>query len=233
MASIKFYATEEDAANIGGTLIDHSNGSGLGFYGAGYGVSVPIASRQDSTWLTNSDGTSSERVQLNNTKYSATGTVSVNGAGSIDLDKLPNGKCPLNIRFDHTEAVRVQNCKLRIFDRNNIANQASGVTTYVFEARHPTSDQAKTNLDQRGRASNTWYEFDPVDPMTDMTFTSSPGVSGTNTNTNDSDIDLGYVTQEGTSHAALRHDWYAALSAEPDSVGSKLNYALYFSCEYL
>ena len=236
MASIKFYATEEDSANIGGTLIDHSNGSGLGFYGAGYGVSVPIASRQDTTWLTNSNGTSSERIQLNNTQYSTDGTVSINSAAPISLDKLPNGKCPLNIRFDHDEPVRVQNCKLRIFDRSNISNQASGVKTYVFEARHPTNDQAKTNLDQTARG-DTWYDqFDPAlgdGSMTDMPFTSSPGVSGTNTNGNDSDIDLGFLSQEGTSHAALRHDWYCALSAEPDSIGSKLNYALYFSVEYL
>jgi hypothetical protein len=233
MASLKFYATEVNASNPGGTLIPHGLGSGLGFYGAGYGVSVPIAGRQDTTWLTNSDGTASQRIQLNNTKYTSSGTVSINGAEAVALDRLPNNKCPLNIRFEHDSAVRVQNCKLRIFDRNNINNQASGVATYVYEARHPSSNQAVSNLSQRGRDANSWYEFDPVEAMTDMPLTPSPGMSGVNTNTTDTDPVLGYLSQQGVSHASTRHDWYGAISAEPDSIGSKTNYALYVSCEYL
>ena len=233
MPSIKFYATEPAASSPGGTLINHGANSGIGFYGAGYGVSVPIGGRQDTTWVTNEDGTSSERVQLSNTKYMSSSTVSIDGAAAIDLENLPNVKCPLNIRFTHDEAVRVQNCKARIFDRNDITKQASGVTTYVYEARHPSTDQAKADLDHKGRSANTWYEYDPVDAMSDMTFTSSPGMSGTNTNTNDTDPTLGYVVQGGASHASTRHDWYAAISCEPDSIGSKTQYALYFSAEYL
>ena len=233
MANIKFYATEVNASNPGGTLISHEAGSGLGFYGAGYGVSVPIGGRQDTTWITNSDGTATQRVQLHNTKYVSGSTVSIDNATAIALDKLPNNKCPLNIRFEHDEAVRVQNCKLRIFDRNDITNQASGVTTYVYEARHPSNDQSVSDLDQKGRAGLTWYEFDPIDPMTDMPLTPSPGASGTNTNTNDTDINLGYASQQGVSHPSVRHDWYLAMSAEPDSIGSKTQYGLYFSVEYL
>ena len=30
-----------------------------------------------------------------------------------------------------------------------------------------------------------------------------------------------------------QHDWYVALSAEPESIGSKQDYALYFTLEYL
>ena len=234
MADIKFYATAHVANEPGGTLINHGAGSGLGFYGAGYGVSVPIAGRQDTTWITNADGTAVSPTQLHNTKYvGAAETVSADGATAINLDKLPNYLCPLNIRFDHNEAVRVQNCKLRIFDRNDINNQASGVTTYVFEARHPAASQVETNLNQRGRNDNTWFEFDPVDAMSDMAFTSSPGISGVNSDNTETDPDKGWVTIDGVSHASLRHDWYVALSAEPDSIGSKTNYALYFSCEYL
>jgi hypothetical protein len=234
MASLKFYATTFNASNPGGILITHGLGSGLGFYGAGYGVSVPIAGRQDTTWLTNSDGTSSERIQLNNTKYVSSNTVSINGATAVNLDRLPNDKCPLNIRFEHDSAVRVQNCKLRIFDRNNINNQASGVVTYVYEARHPSSNQAVSNLSQRAiDDANSWYEFDPIEAMTDMPLTPSPGISGVNTNSTDTDPVLGYLSQQGVSHASVRHDWYGAISAEPDSIGSKINYALYVSCEYL
>lgn len=235
MADIKFYATEQNASSVGGILITHDQGSGLGFYGNGYGVSVPIGGSQDSTWLTNSDGTATERVRLQNTKisdFTNKDKVSINGQAPVTLDKLTNGKCPLNIRFTHSEPVRVQNCKLRIFDRNNIANHASGVSTFVYEARHPSSDENAGVLDQAARESLRWYEFDPVDDMSDMPFTSSPGVSGINT-TSDDDYDFSPLQYQGLSHASARHDWYVAISAQPDSIGSKTQYGLYFSVEYL
>jgi hypothetical protein len=240
MAEIKFYANiNGNSATSDATLIRHDLGSGIGFYGSTFGVSVPVDSQQTTTWVTNSDGTD-EGAQLNNTAMvlegdvSTTGTVSVNSSTAINVDKLPNYLCPLNIRFSHTEPVKVQNCKLRIFDRSNIGNHASGVTTYVYEARHPSSLQTVTQLAHRGRTSNTWYEFSDLgDAMADMTFTSSPGMSGLNTNSSDTNTSLGYVTQDGVTHTSEIHDWYVALSSEPDSIGSKTNYGLYFSVEYL
>jgi hypothetical protein len=237
MAEIKFYANIKDQTGDG-ELINHSAGSGIGFYGNGFGVSVPVGGKQTTTYVTNSLGTS-EGVRLNNTALSVSGdintkgTVSVNGTTAIDLDKLPNYLCPLNIRFTHTEPVRVQNCKLRIFDRNNINNHASGVATYVYEARHPATVTSISNLSHRGRSETSWYEFDPVDAMTDMTFTASPGASGKNTNSQDTSPTLGYSSQGGSLHDSVRHDWYVALSSEPTTVGSKTNYGLYFTVEYL
>lgn len=239
MAEIKFYANiNGQGASADGELINHSAGSGIGFYGSNFGVSVPIGTRQSTTFVTNSLG-ANQGSQLNNTTMSTSGdnstigTVSINGASAINLDRLPNYLCPLNIRFTHTEPVRVQNCKLRIFDRNDITKHASGVVTYVYEARHPSSLQTLSNLSHRGRTANSWYEFDSLDAMTDMPFTASPGVSGTNTNTQDTNNNLGYTTQNGSLHSASRHDWYAALSSEPVTVGSKTQYGLYFSVEYL
>jgi hypothetical protein len=161
------------------------------------------------------------------------GTVSINSASAVNLDKLPNYLCPLNIRFTHTEAVKVQNCKLRIFDRDNIDNHASGVVTYVYEARHPASSQVISNLSHRGRAANSWYQFDPVEAMVDMLFTTSPGVSGTNTNSQDTSPTLAYTSNQGSLHTSIRHDWYVALSSEPITIGSKTQYGLYFTVEYL
>jgi len=239
MADIKFYANiNGQGSGADGELINHSAGSGIGFYGSSFGVSVPIGTRQSTTYVTNSVG-ANQGSQLNNTTMvtsgdtNTIGTVSINGASAINLDKLPNYLCPLNIRFTHSEPVRVQNCKLRIFDRNNIANHASGVVTYVFEARHPSTLQNVSNLSHRGRVPNSWYEFDSLDAMTDMTFTASPGVSGTNTNSQDTNAGLGWLAQQGSLHAANRHDWYAALSSEPVTVGSKTQYGLYFTVEYL
>lgn len=242
-AAIKFYANIKDGAN---TEINHTAGSGIGFYGAGFGVSVPINSQQSSTYVTNADGTS-QGSQLNNTSLSTVGTsvtagtVSINSSTAINNNNLPNYLCPLNIRFTNDEAVRVQNCKLRIFDRNSIDNPASGVTTYVYESRHPATLQTITNLSHRGRLSNSWVEFTPtisgaIDDgvqVSDMYFTSSPGVSGLNTNTTDTDANLNYVTRDGADHSSTQHDWYVALSSEPETIGSKTQYGLYFAVEYL
>jgi len=249
MAEIKFYGNIlADDAN---KLIAHGAGSGLGFFGSTFGISVPVGSQQTTTWVTNADGTSSG-IQLPNTAMyesgvpATKGTVKVNNGNAIFLNNLPNYLCPLNVRFTHDTPVRVQNCKLRIFDRNNINNPASGVTTWVYEARHPSENQSVTSLSWRANKDQTpsegyrWTEFDPtvITPGSniDMNFTSSPGISGTNTDTVDVSSDaasLGFKSQSGISLKSARHDWYVALSSQPDGIGSKTNYGLYFTLEYL
>lgn len=242
MAEIKFYANVLGDTNA--TLIEHTLGSGLGFYGSTFGVSVPVGSQQRTTYVTNADGTS-QGVQLNSTAMdtsgtiSSKGTVAVNGGTPISLENLPNYLCPLNLRFTHSTPVRVQNCKLRIFDRNDITKPASGVTTWVYEARHPSNSQNIGSLSFRASKDNTasagyrWTEFDPTLAQLDMPLTSSPGVSGLNTDTTDTDSTLGYGSRSGISLTSTRHDWYVALSSQPDSIGSKTNYGLYFTVEYL
>lgn len=230
MPDIKFYA------NIKGTdtntLIDHAAGSGVGFFGSSFGASVPIGSQQTTTFVTNGTGTT-EGAQLNNTSRESTSTISINGASAINLNNLPNHLVPLNIRFESDVAYKVQNCKLRIFDRSDISNNAYGVTTYVYEARHPATTQTVNQLAFRGRSDNTWYEYGSGLAMADMSFTNSPGMSGTNTISSDTDTALGYQTTTGSTHSSLRHDWYVALSSEPEVVGSKTAYGLYFTVEYL
>ena len=138
MAEITFHANDVDIAADGdSTLISHTAGSGLGFFGGGFGISVPVDQYQDNTWTTNSDGSSSG-IQVGNTQYVSLSGVKYNGdAVAHETSGIPNRYAPLNIRFSHEDAVRVQNCKLRIFDRKFITNQASGVTTQVLEIRHP------------------------------------------------------------------------------------------------
>lgn len=243
MAEIKFYANV--LANDGAREIAHTVGSGLGFYGSSHGVSVPVGSQQRTTYVTNADGTV-EGIQLHNTAMVTSGiptekgTVSVDGSSPITLSNLPNYLCPLNLRFTHSTPVRVQNCKLRIFDRNDINRPASGVTTWVFEARHPSAIQeGDLSLSWRANKDNTtsqgfrWTEFDPLLAQFDMPLTSSPGMSGLNTDTTDTNTNLGYASQSGLSLQATRHDWYVAISSQPDSIGSKTNYGMYFTVEYL
>ena len=68
--------------------------------------------------------------------------------------------------------------------------------------------------------------------MTDFNLTPSPGTDGTNTTLNDPALPTAGTT-DGDTHNSLQHDWYLALSSEPDSIGSKTNYALYVTLEYL
>lgn len=243
MAEIKFYGNFLSAG--GDNLIRHDLGSGIGFYGLDFGVSVPVGSQQSTTWITNANGTN-PGPRLNNTarvasgvNNSSKGTVSVNNASPIDLDKLSNYLCPLNVRFTHSTPVRVQNGKLRIFARDHgIDKPASGVTTWVYEARKPSAVPSGTSLALRGVSDFVWKEFSPGPAgspaaQTDLALTPSPGMSGLNTSNTDNDSALGYTSQGGIDHQSMQHDWYIALSSEPEAIGSKTNYGLYYTVEYL
>ena len=261
MATITFHANGHKtqyatAYNTDPSLIEHTKGSGIGFYGAGFGLSVPVGQYQESSYVTNGDGTTSG-VKLNNTQFQSASGIKANGAAvTAETSGIPNWYAPLNIRFVHDEAVATQNCKLRIFDRASIAQHASGVTTKVLEVRHPHATEGHAigatnlagsgSLAHRGIDNFSWFEFDPGDGGTppDMTFTASPGMSGLNTVDGDplpsanymgggADAFLNWKTKEGAAHRSTRHDWYLALSASPQSIGSKTDYGLYFTLEYL
>ena len=61
------------------------------------------------------------------------------------------------------------------------------------------------------------------------------GLNGNETDESNSNLDdasLPYV-YEGAGHQSLQHDWYVALSASPESIGSKTDFGLYFTLEYL
>ncbi len=260
MASITFHAnTQDQAGDTDPTLIEHTANSGLGFFGDGFGISVPVESYQSSTFVTNANGTASG-IKCGNTMYVSESGLKHNGnivAG--ETSGTPNRYAPLNIRFSHEEAVSVKNCKLRIFDRQDITKQASGVTTQVIEFRHPHylegNNLSSGSLLHRGVAGQPglgangfkWCEFDDDNNVTaahEVTFTPSPGISGLNTSANEGDgthssLDatlpggaIQYLTKEGDTHKSKQHDWYVGLSASPILIGSKTDYGLYFTLEY-
>lgn len=205
MALLQFFAGE-------GFNIDNLNGSGLGFFGsAGFGASVPVGEYQGTTFITNSTGTV-QSSQVDNVKYAnaASGIVGSSSSG-IALTAIPNYQSTLNIRFTHGTAVQTQNVKLRIYDRDSVNNDPSGVTCKVAEVIHPNTTQIND-----GSGSTTWYT--PTGSSVIMDLVSSPGTSG--------------LSPNGPSTTDTQHDHYICLSASPDSVGSKL-FALYCELEYL
>lgn len=204
MATISFHSgTAGGIANLAG--------SGLGFFGASFGQSVEVSAWQQTTYITNGTGSIEGNV-CENTRWIHEASGIQSDAGEIALLKIPNRLATLNIKFANDSAVKTQNVKLRIFDRSNINNEASGVTTKVAELIHPSTSQVVT-----GSGDITWNT--PQGSGVVMNLVSSPGESGEAPN--------------GTDTSDTIHDWYTVISASPDSIGAKTLYGLYVELEYL
>ena len=213
MAAIDFYV------NTAGFNYDIDvSGSGLGFFGdLGYGQSVQVGKYQGTTFVTNGEG-SVKGPQAGNIKFNNAGSGIVGTATSgIGLTAVPNYQSTLNMRFTHTSAVKVQNCELRIFDRTNINSAASGVTTKVAEIIHPSVVQTTT-----GSGDDQWIT--PKGSGVVVNFANSPGSSG---------LFAGNGTSVISTRTDTRHDWYAAISASPDSIGDKTSFGMHFALEYI
>jgi hypothetical protein len=204
MASINFFANSHNL-----------NGSGLGFYGTGFGQSVNVGQYQDTTFITNSNGTA-QGQQVNNIEYLNSASGIINSASSgVWLKQIPNYLATLNIQFTNATAVKAQNVQLYIYDRSSINNPASGVLTQVAELIHPDSIQ-----NNNGSGSATWQQ--PAGSAVVMTLANSPGSGG-----------LYAGNGSNSTRSDTEHDWYLAISASPNSIGSKTLYGLYVSLEYL
>jgi hypothetical protein len=108
-------------------------GSGLGFYGSSFGSSVQIGSYQDKTFITNSDGTLNGGNAYNVKFTAAASGIPDTDSSGIPLCRLNGYHRTLDINFDHSTPVNVQNAQLRIYDRSNVNYPASGVVTKVAE----------------------------------------------------------------------------------------------------
>jgi len=208
MAAINFYIFTEGDWNI------DASGSGLGFYGAtGFGASVPVGQWQGTTYVTDGNGTI-QGPMASNVKWIHANSGQLTGSVDLPLRYIPNYQSTLNIRFTHGSAVQAQNVIMRIYDRNNINVAASGVTTKTAEIVHPSVSQAVL-----GSGDASWRT--PAGSGVTQALHQSPGESGH------------YAGAGSSVHESVRHDWYLALSASPNSIGSKTAYGLYCSLEYL
>jgi len=199
-------------------------GSGLAFFGdAGFGSSVEVGKYQGTTFV--SDGAGGVHgAQAQNVKFHSAGSGILGTTGSgIGLQTIPNYQATLNIRFTHSTQVKTQNCEIRVYDRFHINNPASGVTTKVAEIIHPDVLQRTFNgAVLIGSGDSQWIT--PKGSGVVANFASSPGISGSHAGDGVSVI---------STKKSTRHDWYAAISASPDSIGNKTQYGLFFSLEYI
>lgn len=206
MATIAFYTDEFQVENL--------NGSGLGFYGSAFGTSVDVGSFNETTFITDANGTT-EGPQVNNIRWTHAESGVINSAGTgVNLTQIPNYLSTLNIRFTHTSAVKTQNAVVKIYDRTTTTNAASGVTTYVAELIHPDTVQ-----NDNGSGDTEWINATSGTSSVAINLVDSPGYSG--------------ERESGANTYSDQHDYYLAISASPDSIGSKTDYGLYVELEYL
>lgn len=212
MALISFLAGQG-----GGTFVD-LNASGLGFFGASFGNSVQVGQYQDSTYITDGNG-SVQGLQATNCKYDTTdgsGTI-IDGASAIVPSAVPINSGTLNVRFTHTSAVKTQNAELRIYDRTVITNGATGVTTQVLQIVNGGSGVSSSGTATAPASHAGWVA--PSGSGVTVSLLSSAGSGG--------------LSPSGTDTTDVRHDWYTAMSASPTSIGPKTAFGLYCQLEYL
>lgn len=202
-------------AGGGSFPINNLSGSGLGFYGpAGFGTSVAVGQYQGTTFITDATG-SIQGPEVNNVTYLniASGILNQQTSG-IPLRFIPNYQATLNIRFVNDSACKTTNAYIMIYDRTNVNNPASGVTTQAAQIIHPNPVQSPG-----GSGDQNWWKFNYAATGLQMPLVASPGTSG--------------LSPNGANTTDVQHDWYVILSASPDTIGSKTQYGLYASTEYL
>lgn len=215
MALISFLAQDNNF------VITDLAGSGIAFFGPGSaGAAVRVSEYQDNSYISDANGTTSP-VKIQNVKYVHPNSGELAGSDTRNLLAIPNYLSTLNIRFTHTQQCQTQNAQLRIFDRSNINNPPSGVTCKVAEIIHPW-----TNATPNGSGSSSWSTLGGSGNTINgvlydlpLTLANSPGTSG--------------LSPSGSSTLDTQHDWSVAISASPDSNGSKTQFGLFFSVEYL
>lgn len=218
MASIEFRVNE--GLTGPDSVINQGNqgltGSGIGFFGAAGALSsVRLNEYQDRTFICNAAGTSTS-TEIDNVKYthSASGLISRGGVdeSSYALQNIPNYKSTLNVRFSHDTPIKTQNAKIQVYDRVSTSNGPSGVVCQVASIIHP-----ETSTGVLGSGSSSWIQASGSTSA--LTCHTSPGESG--------------LSASGSNTQETQHDWYIAISSSPTSIGSKTDFGLYFSVEYL
>ena len=220
MASIRFQLL----GNSDGTpSVATLGGSGLAFYGATPGSSVSIGEYQGTTYVSSADG-SAFADSTSNVKFQ---TTSAWPSGKCNLDAGPGSPSDtgitgvrtmygtLGIEFNHSSAVTVKNCQLRIYDRNNINYPASGVNTKVAELVNWNGSTYNSQGSDNGLSSAAqgsgdlwwWGEPWPSEYTSKSYYTNSLGVVFYNGKDTDSVVN-------GDSRLAT-----AAVAGSYDSVG--------------
>ena len=229
-AEISFWAGQNGLdTQFGGSFSGTQPGSGLGFYGSSFGTSVQVGQYPESTFIASADG-ATEGPQANNCKYNGdVSGVLWNGSGTaVHVNTIPNESGALKVSFTYDSAVQTQNGLCTIHDRVNKDNDPSEISAYVAQLVNPTNsgvgEVSGSGVDPVTGSAQAWNSGEDGwiqchGSGQTLTLLNGPGESGLHTG--------------GDNTSGTRHDWYFALSASPDSIGSKTNVGIYFETEYL
>lgn len=211
------------------TTINHAAGSGLGFFGqGGLGTSVQVGTFQKSTVVVDSAG-ALFGWNAQNIQYLNANSGLINNSITGALNAIPNWQATLNIRFSGSPAMRTSNVKVWPYDRVASTNWPSSVTVAVAELQHVGVNNSgeKYSTTTSGlavSATNTpWKTFQKTEITVGapsaiaLELYASPGPDGAHAS--------------GTGTIATQHDWYLAISASPDNIGSK-SFGLWVELEY-
>lgn len=205
-ASLKFYAD--------GYEIPHTQGSGLGFYGANFGSPLGVGFWNQRTFVSSSDGTT-QGVEADNCMWvSSTGVVLGNTGSGILPTQVPNHQATIEARFTNDTPVTVPTATAYFYDRSSINNAPSGIVFKVLEIIHPGITQ-----DNSGSGDSAWLT--PAGSSVTVSLAPSPGPSG-----------LYAGNGSNSTWSDTSHSWFMAISCSPNSIGSKLS-ACYLAIEYV
>ena len=187
--------------------------SGLGFFGdAGFGASIAVGSWNGRTYICSSDG-ATQSAEVDNIKYHSLGSGIIGQTGSgVAINHIPNYLATVEIRATNDTAIQITNAKVRTYDRSDANLPQSGVTCKIASLQHPSISQLV-----QGSGDSTWTTTGGSGSI--LSLCDSPGVSGLYANNSS--------TRTDTSHS-----WFLAITASPDSIGSKTQFDLYCSMEY-
>lgn len=104
------------------------------FAGAAFGTAVVVSSYQDSTHVENSGGTElCSTNHCHNTKYVASGTLSLDGGATSNVVDVTTANCPLKINFADPSSVTTTGGLFYAYNGSTTTVAPTGVTFQAFE----------------------------------------------------------------------------------------------------
>ena len=100
----------------------------------GFDTAVAVSAYNDTTHVeTSAAANKSSANSPHNTKYLTSSTVSLNGAGSANVNTISTGNCPLLINFADASAVAISGAILYAYDGTTTTTAPTGVTFQAAE----------------------------------------------------------------------------------------------------
>ncbi len=109
----------------------------LGFFGANFGFSIRVGEWNNTSFVTNDNGTTNFGQVPNTAFANISGAFVASELTATELLEVDNTESTLRIRLQTDSSVATQNSAFRAFDRVNIDNNPSGVTINAAEMLKP------------------------------------------------------------------------------------------------